>query len=173
MGIYKILDAYPEDIQIKGKKILTSYVEQVVNKEWPAMKRGDHDSKAYYVLDDFHKLIIRQNLSNYAELAAQQQELKLLADYRNLRLNRLSSAKPMLDTPMYLSLLLGAVIFIFYHCLYSMKNLRLHAVMILLLATSLGLVYFLILAYNNPFVGPNSIPPDEFRFVLGFWDKSR
>lgn len=69
----------------------------------------------------------------------------------------------------YLTMTLGAFFFLFYQCLYAMKSLRIHAVMVTVLAGSLGLIFFLILVYNNPFLGPSAIQPDEFIKLRNTW----
>lgn len=167
-GIYTALEGYPPDIKQEGRKILQQYMEEVITEEWPKMLKNQNDLPALNELNKFSRLMHQFKPSNFGELAAQQEMLRLLGDYRLLRNSRVLSAKSFIDPPMFLSLGLGAFCFLFYQCLYSMKSNRLHMVMISLLSISLGLIFYLILIYNNPFIGPSKIDPEDFKLVLNY-----
>jgi len=170
--IYKLLDAYPPEMGQEGRVILRKYVKEVIDGDWAAMTKVQFNSASYHLLNEFHRLLITYDAPGNRQLVAQQEELRLLGEYRTLRLNRLANINSSLDTTMYLTMTLGAFFFLFYQCLYSMKSLRIHAVMISVLAGSLGLIFFLILVYSNPFFGPSAIQPDEFKKLLDMWNHS-
>ncbi len=167
--MYKLLDAYPSSVQKQGQVLLQKYITEVIVGDWAAMANGKYNSVSYQLLNDFHQLLIEHEAKTNTEIVAQQEELRLLSDYRTLRLNRLANIKSTLDITMYLTMTLGAFFFLFYQCLYAMKSLRIHAVMVTVLAGSLGLIFFLILVYNNPFLGPSAIQPDEFIKLRNTW----
>lgn len=171
--IYRSLDAFKPEFRDPSTKLLISYTNKVINQEWPLMAKGEIDYKNDGVtFSDFHQLqlrLLRHTPLNSAEMAAQQEELRLISEYYALRLERITSAKSSLDYSMILTLGLGAFIYIFYQCLYSMPRMRHHVLMISLLAIAMGLIFFLILSYNTPFSGPNAIPPEAFIKALELW----
>ena len=167
-GIYTSLDGYPPEIRQQGRKLLRQYMEEVITQEWPKMVKNQNDLPALNTLNEFSRLIHQFKPSNFGELAIQQEMLRLMGNYRTLRNSRVLSAKSFIDPPMFLSLGLGAFCFLFYQCLYSMKSNRLHMFMISLLSISLGLIFFLILIYNNPFMGPSQIDPDDIKLILNY-----
>ena len=167
-GIYTALDGYPLETREQGRKILRRYMEEVITQEWPKMESNQNDLPALSVLNELSKLIHQFKPSNFGELATQQEVLMLMGEYRSIRNSRVMSAKSFIDLPMFLSLGLGAFCFLFYQCLYSMKSNRLHAVMITMLSASLGLIFFLILIYSNPFIGPSKIDPTDIKLILNY-----
>ena len=167
--IYRSLDAFQPAIKDASVKLLTSYVDKLISKEWPLMKKSQFDDQYFTDFHQFHLIMLRHNPINNAELLAQQEELRLISEYYKLRLDRITSSKAALDDSMTFALFLGAFVFIFYQSLHVMSKMRHHVLMISLLSITLGLIFFLILSYNTPFSGPNAISPDEFYRVLELW----
>ena len=167
--IYRSLDAFQPTIKDPSVKLLKSYIDKVISKEWPLMAKGQFDDQYFADFHQFQLIMLRHNPLNNAELIAQQEELRLISEYYKFRLQRITSSKATLDYAMTITLCLGAFVFIFYHSLYVISKRRHHVLMISLLAITLGLIFFLILSYNTPFSGPNAIGPDEFYRVLELW----
>jgi len=167
--MYRTLGAFQPAVRDTGTQLLTTYVENVITKEWPSMVAKQFDDQNFANFHQFQLLLLNHNPINNAELAAQQEELHLISEYYKLRLDRITSSKAALDYSMTLTLVLGAFIFIFYQSLYSMPKMRHHVLMISLLSIVLGLIFFLIISYNTPFSGPNAIQPNEFHKILELW----
>ena len=167
--IYRSLDAFQPELKETSTKLLTNYVQNVINKEWPMMSKGQFDDQYFADFHQFQLLMLRHIPLNNAELIAQQEEVRLISEYYKLRLDRITSSKAALDYSMFLTLCLGAFVYIFYQSLYAMPQRRHHILMISLLAFSLGLIFFLILSYNTPFSGSNAIQPVEFNKILELW----
>lgn len=168
--IYRSLDAFQPALKEKSTKLLKSYVQNIITKEWPMMAQSQFDDQYFVNFHQFQLLMLRHIPANNAELIAQQEELRLISEYYKLRLERITSSKGTLDYSMLLTLCLGAFVYIFYQSLYVMAQRRHHVLMISLLAISLGLIFFLILSYSTPFSGPNIIQPDEFNKILNLWE---
>ena len=169
MNVYRTLEAYPPEIREKGKSQLKDYVNEIIANEWPSMAHHQYDTSAYLKFTDFTDLILYYQPRNYAELAAQQEELRLISEYRDFRRNRIENAKSLLDGHMLLTLILSALLYILYQCLYQMDSLRMHFIMISILATSISLTFFLLVLYSNPFIGPSAIEPQAFERLLSFY----
>lgn len=134
------------------------------------MEEGKASIKAYKILLNFANLVQRYKPKDYAELVVQQEELRLLSTYRELRGYRVSNAKLIVDDTLLLVLALGAVIYLLYQGLYDRASLRSHLVMYTGLTTSIGLVFFLILSINHPFVGSGAVGPEPLKMLLThFW----
>jgi len=170
MNIYRTLEAYPPEIRDQGRQLLKDFVNELVVNEWPAMADGQASMKAYKTLLNFANLVQRYKPKDYAELAAQQEELRLLSTYRELRGYRVSNAKLIVDNTLLLVLGLAAMIYLLYQSLYDSERLRPHLVMYTGLTTSIGLVFFLILSINHPFAGSGAVGPEPLEMLLThFW----
>ena len=168
-NMYRTIEAYPPEVRDEGQKQLKIYVQEVVETEWPLLAKGQYDLRAYQDLKYFHDLIIHYVPKNNGELAAQQEELRLLSSYRELRRNRVESAKSLIDKPMWTALIFSAVLFLFFSSLFKMRNLRIHATMIALLGTSISLIFYLLILYNNPFIGPSALQSEPFERLLDYY----
>jgi hypothetical protein len=63
------------------------------------------------------------------------------------------------------------VITIGFSYLFGLKNVIAHTVITMLLASSIGLGLFLIVALDRPFSGGLSVSPEAFNAVLEHWDR--
>ena len=169
MNIYRTLEAFPPEIRDQGRSTLREFVNEVITNEWPAMKIGKYDKQAYVIFLNFSNLVQRYKPKDFAELAAQQEELRLLSTYRELRSHRLLNAKPLIDNYLLCILVLAALIYLFYQSIYHMTDLRSHIIMYCSLTTSISLVFLMILIFNNPFIGPSAIGPDTFEKLLYYY----
>jgi hypothetical protein len=168
-NIYRTLDSYPPEIRERGREELRDFIYEVINSEWPSMKKGQYDTKASLKFLNFGNLVGQYKPKDYAELAAQQEELRLLSNYRELRGIRIENTKPLIDNNLLLILSLSAMVYLFYQSLYKMIQLRVHLIMYLALTTSIGLVFIMILIFNNPFIGPSAISPEPFQKLLNYY----
>ena len=171
-NMYRTIEAYPADTAETGKVILEDYVHEVIVKEWPLLSQDKFDPVAYKKLTLFYDLIVSFRPKDFAELAAHQEMLGLLANYRELRRDRVHNAKAILDPSIWLALGSSAFLFVLISCLFEMRTIRIHIILISLLASGLAVVFFLLLMYNHPFMGPNAIQPEAFTRLLDFyWSK--
>jgi hypothetical protein len=92
--------------------------------------------------------------------------LRLLSDAAELRRSRVYNAKFALAAPAWIGLTSSVFIFLVFSCLFQMKSVRTHVILIIFLGlTIVGVLYFLII-YIHPFLGPMAIPPDPFLEVM-------
>jgi ABC-type Mn2+/Zn2+ transport system permease subunit len=95
-----------------------------------------------------------------------------LANLDDARRGRLLAARSSLPRPLWFALITGAVMTIGFSYLFGVKNVIAHTVITVLLAASIGLGLFLIVALDGPFSGGLSISPEAFTAVLENWDRS-
>ena len=93
-----------------------------------------------------------------------------LIGYRRLRIDAVSGS---LSTVMWAVIWVGAVISISVAYLYKIEDARLHSILVALMAGFLGVVLFMIVINDRPFIGKNSIRPDSYRVILNHLIGSR
>jgi hypothetical protein len=71
-----------------------------------------------------------------------------------------------LPAALWTVVLIGAVLNIVPTYLFWVENFQLQVLLIVMLATFIGLLIFLIAAMDNPFRGEFSVSPDAFKEVL-------
>jgi hypothetical protein len=170
-SIYRILVAYPPDIRSHEEALLTKYVEGVIEKEWPLMREDKFEIATDKTLTEFTEILLLYNPKNNGELVAQQEALRLISEYRQLRLHRIWASKYDIGSPLNICLAICAFLLMLHYSLYSMPNKSHHITMLLFLSTSMALLFYLIYEYHTPFSGLNAIEPKAFIRVLENWKK--
>jgi hypothetical protein len=169
--IYRTLAAYPPDIRSHEEALLRKYVEAVIEKEWPLMRANKSVMAADKNLTEFTETLLSYNPKDNGELAAHQQQLRQIAEYGQLRLNRVWASQYDISSPLNACLAICAFLLILHYSLYSMPNKKHHQTMLLFLSTSMALLFYLIFEYHTPFYGFNAIEPGAFIGVLENWKK--
>ena len=165
-NLYHQLDAYPAAVAGPAHAQLQAYLQQVIEVEWPAQKRGERGQAAHRLITELDRTLAGYRTRDLGELALHEQTLALLAQYRTLRQDRIRAGSAYLDAPMWISLGIGTAILLLFGTCWRTPCLRQHLILAGALGGSLGTIFFLMLAYNRPFAGPGAIAPAPFRSLL-------
>ena len=167
-NIYRLYSAFPNEIEKSGKESLRSYTKTVIEEEWPLLKQDQFSPDAFKKLLLIEESLIKYKPQNSGESNAHQQILNLITEYAELRRSRIYSAQFALAPPAWIGLISSSFIFLFFACLFKMKSMQTHVLLMVFLGmTVVGVVYFLIL-YIHPFLGPMAIGPEPFQRLLDF-----
>lgn len=165
-GIYRMYGAFPPETQKVGREYLRDYTQTVIDEEWPLMKKDQFSLSSYEKFLKIEDQIISFQPQTPGQINAHQQMLRLIADAAELRRSRIYNARFALAEPAVLGLVSSVVIFLIFSCLFQMKSVRTHLILILFLGlTIVGVLYFLVI-FIHPFLGPMAIPPDSFSEVM-------
>jgi hypothetical protein len=165
-NIYRLYGAFPPETQKVGREYLRDYTQTVIDEEWPLLSKDQFSLNAYTKLLKLEDQIITFQPQTPGQINAHQQMLRLLSDAAELRRSRVYNAKFALAAPAWIGLTSSVFIFLVFSCLFQMKSVRTHVILIIFLGlTIVGVLYFLII-YIHPFLGPMAIPPDSFSEVM-------
>jgi hypothetical protein len=171
--IYRITDAYPEPLRSDLKAELRDYTHYVIDKDWPAHRRG------IVPMGGEHRLqVIRAQLMAY-EPATKTQEvlhselLRYLDAMAVSREQRLASVTAAIPPVLWYVVALGAFLSIAFLWMLHMELLP-QIFLGGVTASFLGIMIFLIYAMDHPLQGAVSVPPDSFKSVYDqvmTWDE--
>jgi hypothetical protein len=169
--VYRLAGGLPAATRDEVRAAARQYTLSVVEDEWPAMA-ADHDSTATW---DFMDALWRQALAYQPATTGQEAvhtELlaatERLSDHRRLRL---LESRHHLPWVLWTAVLAGAGSTIGFAYLFGVRHSYLHAVMTGLLAWTIGLSIFVLLALDRPFSGSVRIRPDAFELDLALFDR--
>ncbi len=165
-SLYRDFDGYPQPLRGQAEDLLRNYTRQVIEKDWPAHRRGQIDEEATHVLDQLDDLLMAFEPSRERERIVHAEVVRELASITELRRLRLQSVDTGLPAALWIVVLIGAVLTIVLTYLFWVDNLALHALLIASLSTFIALLIFLTAAMDNPFRGEFSVSPDAFQTVL-------
>jgi hypothetical protein len=164
-ALYRDVSSYPEPIRIDLQQALREYTEQVIHGAWPLQRRGQtptagfaHMSRFQAVLDKFEPTTEGQKILHAETLRA----YNLLIQARRLRLD---AATTNLPTVMWGVIVAGAFISLGAAFFFKVEDVRLHGILVTLLATFMGLVIFMILALDRPFRGDLGLGSQPYQLI--------
>jgi hypothetical protein len=164
-AIYRDVSSYPDPIRLELQKELRDYTDQVIHGAWPLQRQGkiptagfEHMSRFQAVLDKFEPTTEGQKILHAETLRA----YNLLIQARRLRLDAASTSLP---TVMWAVIIAGAFISLSASFFFKVDDVRLHGILVTLLAVFMGLVIFMIFALDRPFRGDLGLAPDPYQLI--------
>ena len=165
-GLYRDLDGYPEPFRGQLEAMLRDYTRHVIEKDWPAHRRGETDEHGSNLLDVLEDKIMAFEPSSEREKIVHADIIHSLDAVVELRRLRLQSVSTGLPASLWSVVLIGALLNIALSYLFWVENRKLHAILVSVLAIFIGLLIFLTAAMDNPFRGEFSVSPDAYQMVL-------
>ena len=165
-NIYRYLDAYPPAVRVPTQQLLRAYLQQMITHEWPLLTTGQEDRETHRLITDINARLVSYRPDGPAEVPLHSEMLAQISSYRSLRHGRLQSSKAYVDASMWISLILGSLTLMVFCSLFRFNNHRQMLIMTVTLGSSLGVVFFLLMAYNHPFAGPEAITAAPFQSLL-------
>ena len=172
-AIYHSTDGYPEPLRGELKAQLRDYTHYVIDKDWPAHRRG------IVPVGGEHRLqVIRSTLLSYEPTTKTQELLhgELLHYMDSMmvsREQRLTAVTAAIPRVLWYVVVIGAFLMIaFLWMLYI--DLAPQFILGGITAFFLGIMIFLIYAMDHPLQGVVSVPPDSFKSVYDLvmkWDE--
>lgn len=167
-ALYRDVSGYPSPLREELRKGLRDYTVFVIEKAWPAQKRREGQSidEGTFILDDFqHKLQAFQP-ANAGQTAIHAETLRAyndLLEYRRLRIDAVAGG---LSSVMWAVIWVGAAISIGIAYFFNIPDIKLHAVLVVLMGGFLAMVLFMIIINDKPFYGAVSIASDPYKLIL-------
>ena len=161
----RILRLLPDPIRNPLHPLLASYVDMVVDQEWPKMASGESSNDVESLQDKLSVLVASAGNATDAQNARVSAQLSLLNSYvqqiRNARDVRLLVSGYHIGLLKWLSLLLlmSICMYVIFDIHYHIRNELTKA--IILISLSFGTISFLILVNDRPFTGSSIIEPDR------------
>jgi hypothetical protein len=165
-ALYDDLDGYAQPRRAKLEAQVREYTRFIVEQDWPAHRKGAVNDEGGRMLSRFEDDVRAFEPATEREKIAHAEvvrEITLVDQARRLREGSVSTGLP---AALWVVVLIGAVLNLLLLYLFWVENLALHAVLVAIFSTFVGLLIFLTAAMDNPFRGEFSVSPDGFREVL-------
>ena len=161
-----IWTAVPKPMRDNLELMMRNYTRTVIDKEWPARKRGLAVEDGDAILDGLENLVMEFEPSTERQKIVHAEVLRSLntvIEQRRLRLQAVSTGLPI---GVWAVVLIGAIINGLLTYLFWVENLWLHVTLVALLAVFIALLVFLTAAMDNPFRGEFSVSSEAFQTIL-------
>jgi len=165
-SLYRDLAGYPVGQQAVLKAELRDYTRFIIQKSWPAQRKGLIDGNEDLVFETFQNELLTVNLADNEHQALHSEALRMFNNMVELRRQRIESIGGSVPGVLWSVVLLGAVATLGFSYLFSVRNFGLHAAMTGLLAAMVGLLIFLIVALDHPYWGEVSVTAEAYQRIL-------
>jgi hypothetical protein len=165
-SFYRDLDGYPQPLRGRLEEMMRNYIQTVIEKEWPAHRQGLALDVGDAMLDGLEDEVMRFEPAKEREKILHAEVLRSLDMVQEQRRLRLQAVPTGLPAALWSVVIIGALLDIFLTYLFWLDNLRVHAILVGILAIFIGLLIFLTAAMDNPFRGDFSVSADAFQAVL-------
>lgn len=167
MGLYRDIKYYPDTLESKQLMLVyLDFVSNVIKEEIPNMaemkssrKTEESFGKVFYKIEHLNP----KNSFQIQLVAEMFQHLNDLATYRGLRT---ASIEMEIPPPMWLPLMLGALITIVCAMLLDIESLRMHVGLNALLGVFIGMFLFIIISLDHPYSGSMGIKPKSYNEII-------
>jgi hypothetical protein len=165
-SFYRDLDGYPQPIRGRLESMMRNYAKVVIDKEWPAHKKGIALEDGDVALDELEDAVMNHEPKSEREKILQAEVLRSLDTVQEQRRLRLQAVPTGLSAALWAVVLIGALLNIGLTYLFWTENLTIHAILVAIMAIFIGLLVFLTAAMDNPFRGEFSVSAEAFQTVL-------
>jgi FtsH-binding integral membrane protein len=164
-ALYRDVSSYPDSVRPQLQNELREYTRYVIEEAWPLQRRGkvpaggvERMNRFQATLVSFEPITESQKLLHGETLHAYNGMIKA----RRLRLDAVNTGLPGV---MWAVIVLGAFIGLSASFFFRVEDPRLQGTQVLLLATFIGLIIFMILALDRPFRGDLGVSADPYQLI--------
>jgi hypothetical protein len=162
--LWRDAQVFPTPVRNRIEQQLMAYTQAVVEFEWHTMAvSGKASPKAETAYEGLWQCYYRFEPRTSQQQAFYWSSLRALNELGRHRRHRILASRSKLPTPMWVFLVCGGVLTIFYTYLFGSRHQWLQGLIIALLSGLIGFGLFLILSLQYPFTGDVSIKPGAFQ----------
>ena len=165
-ALYRDVTSYPEPIRTQLQDALRDYTEQVVQGAWPLQQQGKIPTAGIVHMTHFQAMLDKYEPATEGQKLLHGEVLRAYNGLIQARRLRLDAVRTELPGVLWTVVIAGAFIGLTAAFFFRVADVRLHAIMSLLLAVFIGLVIFMIFALDRPFRGYLSLDPAPYQLLL-------
>lgn len=167
---YRDAGGYPEPLRAELRATLRGYVDSVVDKEWTELAHGIEPMEARLAVDRLFALVTHFEPKTQAELVVHQEFFRAINHIGHLRRERISGLNQAVLPILWVVVWIGAVINLGITAASGSGRPLVDHLLNGSFAVNIGLVTFLILALDHPFLGEIRVDQTPFFEVIGLME---
>ena len=164
--IHRLAEGLPEAKRQEVQGLAESYARAVLREGWPLMREGRVSAKVGNISDELRRAVLAFEPRTEREDALYSQALTLVVDLDEGRALRLLEAREGIPSILWVVLILGGAVTVWFTYLLGIRSELLHALMIAAYTLVLALILYAVWTLDYPFDGFVQISPDAFEAAL-------
>jgi uncharacterized protein (DUF983 family) len=147
--------------------LTVAYANTVIGTEWPLMDQGKTSPEAQAVLNQIRDRMFAFQPRTGQQQALYEQALVSVNELSAARRDRLVSMNDTVPEPLWVALIVGAVVTVAFCLLFGLENQTVHIAMVVGITALVTISLLLIKDMQYPFGGNPHIGPEAFEVFLG------
>jgi hypothetical protein len=164
-ALYRDVSSYPESIRPPLQNELRGYTKYVIEEAWPLQQRGKVPGGGVERVNRFQAILVSFEPATESQKLLHAETLHAYNEMIKARRMRLDAVNTGLPAVMWAVIILGAFIGLSASFFFRVEDPRLQGIQVLLLATFIGLIIFMILALDRPFRGDLGVRADPYQLI--------
>src|SRR5262249_17733005 len=141
------------------------YMDYTIHEAWPVQRKGRVPAAGVEKIDRFQEHLAAFEPATEGQRALHAEGWRAYNRMIEARRARLDRVKTGLPGIMWLVVLLGAAVSLSASFFFHVEDVRLHAILVSLLAVFIGTVIFVVLAMDRPFRGDLGISAESYELI--------
>jgi hypothetical protein len=163
--LYRDVSTYPEPIRPQLQKEVRDYVDYVIHEAWPLQQRGQVPSGGVERMNRFQDTLVTFEPTTEGQKLLHAETLRAYNNMIQARRLRLDAVGTGLPGVMWIVIFVGAFISLSASFFFKVEDVRLHGILVTLLAAFMGMVIFMTLALDRPFRGDLGVRPEPYQLI--------
>jgi hypothetical protein len=163
--LYRDVSSLPEPTRSGLQSGLRDYVEYTIHEAWPVQRTGRVPKTGVAKVDSVQALLAAFEPSTEGQKILHAEAWRAYNHAIETRRARLEEVTKGLPGVMWMVVLLGAAISLTAAAFFKVEDVRLHAILVTLLATFIASVIFIMLAMDQPFRGDLGITAEAYELI--------
>jgi hypothetical protein len=165
-ALYRDVSSYPEPVRTRLQKGVRDYVDQIIHEAWPMQHRGQLPTRGVELMNGFQAVLTGFEPATEGQKSLHAEALHAYNQMIQARRLRLDAVDIKLPGILWFIIIAGALISLCASFFFKIEDGRLHGIQVVLLATFIVLVIFMIFALDRPFRGQLAVRPDAYQLIL-------
>lgn len=167
-NIYRNASGFGEEFRTEIRERMDSYLQTVIDEEWPLLARGGRSPEVQRLADEFWQLVGQYEPKTEGEKIFLGECVSQMNEAGEYRRQRLVDAQTGIHPLLWFVLLTGGFITVAFTFFFGAKNVVVQLVMTNMLAVVIALILLTTLELDHPFSGDVALRAEPFKQVLLF-----
>lgn len=164
-ALYRDVSLYPEPVRSTMQTNVQAYVDFIIRDLWPLQRQGKVPAKPPESVGRLLRTVMSFEPASEGQRIMHAETLRAFNDAVKATRMRQDAAQSGLPPILWVVIFVGAAISLCASFFFKVEDVRLHGILVVLLAAFVGLVIFMILALDRPFRGDLGLRPDPYELV--------
>lgn len=167
VGVKWASSSLPEPARTEITQLTRSYAIEVADREWPALREGRPvGTEGWDLVGELQHAVDSAATKNDRQEAARVEAATQVWNVYQARQQRINAASDGVTSVVWFAILVGSVMSISLMFMFGGPKVMSYAIIVSMLAGSIGLLLFAIQQLQNPFSGEASVGPEAFTAAL-------